>query len=72
MWFKKEISVSSKEYRELLDLIVKIDARVKMQDAELANMMDQIKRKSGRYYREKANEEEDAKGSNTQSVFIPE
>lgn len=72
MFWKRKPKIDSTEYKDLLDLIVKLDARVKMQDAELANMMDQIKRKSGRYYREKANEEEESKGSNTQSVFIPE
>lgn len=68
MFWKPKSKIDSAEYKELLDLIVKVDARSKMQDAEIANILDQLKRFRGRAAREKP--ADDSEDSNTKNILV--
>lgn len=70
-WKKKELD--SAEYKELLALVVKLDAKVQMLDAEVANITDQIRKTSGRYFRMKAKADAEAEpeDSNSKNILVP-
>ena len=71
IWFKK--TEKENDYKELLGLIVKLDAKVQMLDAEVANITDQIRKTSGRYFRMKAKADAEAEpeDSNSKNILVP-
>lgn len=71
IWFKKQDN--GNDFKELMTLIIKIDAKVQMLDAEVANITDQIRKTSGRYFRMKAKAEAESEpeDSNTKNILVP-
>ena len=71
IWFKKQ--EKDNDYKELLALIVKLDAKVQMLDAEVANITDQIRKTSGRSFRMKAKDDaaSETEDSNSKNILVP-